>query len=245
MFENLSSGQGQAPVTGANATPAPATNLNPTPAPAQAPTPPVQPVDMYAGVDQGLGSPIMPSSSPAAPGMPQISQIEDSGNNKKYFIIGLLVLLIAAIIGGGVFAYQKFTAPAAITEPAPQPVEPKVVTTPVVTPTTPTTTATSTFETATTSPLATETATSSLATTTEPSATSSIVATATDMTKDTDADGLTDYEEFNFYHSNPDLADTDGDGFKDGDEVRKGYNPLGAGKLIDSKITQTATTSVK
>lgn len=47
---------------------------------------------------------------------------------------------------------------------------------------------------------------------------------------DADGDGLTAAEE-QFYHTNPNQADTDGDGHKDGDEVRAGYDPLGPGKL--------------
>ena len=44
---------------------------------------------------------------------------------------------------------------------------------------------------------------------------------------DTDNDGLTDSEELNFYNTNPYDADSDGDGYSDGDEVGNGYNPLG------------------
>lgn len=47
---------------------------------------------------------------------------------------------------------------------------------------------------------------------------------------DPDFDGLTTLQEQG-YGSNPDLADTDGDGYKDGDEVAAGYNPNGPGKL--------------
>ncbi len=52
---------------------------------------------------------------------------------------------------------------------------------------------------------------------------------------DTDADGLTDYEEAKVYRSNALLPDTDGDGFQDGAEVQGGYDPnRGAGaKLLD------------
>lgn len=47
--------------------------------------------------------------------------------------------------------------------------------------------------------------------------------------KDTDGDGLSDYDEVVKYKTNPLKADTDGDGFPDGQEVKSGYNPLGPG----------------
>lgn len=48
---------------------------------------------------------------------------------------------------------------------------------------------------------------------------------------DTDKDGLSDSSEINEWKTDPTKADTDGDGFGDGIEVIKGYNPLGSGKL--------------
>jgi len=42
--------------------------------------------------------------------------------------------------------------------------------------------------------------------------------------KDGDADGLSDLEE-RLYHTNPAKEDTDGDGYKDGEEVDNGYDP--------------------
>lgn len=51
--------------------------------------------------------------------------------------------------------------------------------------------------------------------------------------KDTDRDGLTDYEEKNIYGTDPKNPDTDRDGMKDGDEVKRGRNPLGPGRLKD------------
>jgi hypothetical protein len=48
---------------------------------------------------------------------------------------------------------------------------------------------------------------------------------------DYDNDGLTDWEEINFYKTDPYNPDTDGDGYSDGDEVKNGYNPLGEGLL--------------
>lgn len=43
---------------------------------------------------------------------------------------------------------------------------------------------------------------------------------------DSDNDGLSDEAEINIYYTNPSLADTDGDGFNDGDEIEHGYSPL-------------------
>lgn len=49
---------------------------------------------------------------------------------------------------------------------------------------------------------------------------------------DTDGDGLGDREEVKVYETDPKKTDTDGDGYGDGDEVKNGYNPNGAGKLL-------------
>lgn len=46
---------------------------------------------------------------------------------------------------------------------------------------------------------------------------------------DSDSDGLTTLQEQQL-GTDPNKADTDGDGFNDGDEVKAGYNPLGPGK---------------
>lgn len=50
---------------------------------------------------------------------------------------------------------------------------------------------------------------------------------------DTDGDGLADWEEVKIFTTNPLQADTDGDTYSDGLEVQNGYNPKGAGKLLD------------
>lgn len=52
-----------------------------------------------------------------------------------------------------------------------------------------------------------------------------------DMKKDTDQDGLPDFIELEKYKTDPKNPDTDGDGYKDGDEVKNGFNPNGSGKL--------------
>ncbi len=49
------------------------------------------------------------------------------------------------------------------------------------------------------------------------------------LDSDSDNDGLNYYEEI-IYDTNPDIADTDNDGFLDGEEVKDGYNPKGEGR---------------
>ena len=51
------------------------------------------------------------------------------------------------------------------------------------------------------------------------------------LNMDLDDDLLLGYEEINIYNTDPNNPDTDGDGYLDGEEVMKGYNPLGEGKL--------------
>lgn len=53
------------------------------------------------------------------------------------------------------------------------------------------------------------------------------------LLRDTDKDGLTDYEEMNIYGTDSLNPDTDGDGMNDGEEVKRGRNPLGKGRLKD------------
>lgn len=56
---------------------------------------------------------------------------------------------------------------------------------------------------------------------------------ASDANKaDTDDDGLNDYLEIFQYKTKPDVADTDGDTYLDGNEVDNGYDPNGPGKLV-------------
>lgn len=43
--------------------------------------------------------------------------------------------------------------------------------------------------------------------------------------RDTDKDGLSDFDELYVYGTSPYLADTDSDGIPDGEEVKKGLNP--------------------
>lgn len=52
-----------------------------------------------------------------------------------------------------------------------------------------------------------------------------------DNNKDSDKDGLSDYEEIYFWFTDPADADTDDDGHKDGTEILGGFSPLGTGKI--------------
>jgi hypothetical protein len=50
---------------------------------------------------------------------------------------------------------------------------------------------------------------------------------------DTDSDGLLDKDEVRVYLTDPLDPDTDGDGFSDGQEILNGFNPRGPGKLLE------------
>ena len=53
---------------------------------------------------------------------------------------------------------------------------------------------------------------------------------------DSDDDGLTNYQEHVVYFTNPNLKDTDGDGFHDGYEVEHGYSPILATSKPDTRM---------
>lgn len=58
---------------------------------------------------------------------------------------------------------------------------------------------------------------------------------------DTDGDGLNDGDELHKYHTSPLLADTDGDGIPDGVEIQNGTNPLDAKSYDLKKATASFT----
>jgi uncharacterized repeat protein (TIGR02543 family) len=69
-------------------------------------------------------------------------------------------------------------------------------------------------------------------------------ATFVEDTRDSDFDGLTNFQEMVTYGSNPDLADTDGDGINDGAEVTQGRSPKVAEPVI-TNITATQRSGTK
>jgi hypothetical protein len=60
---------------------------------------------------------------------------------------------------------------------------------------------------------------------------------------DTDGDALFDNEEVNVYRSDPKNPDSDADGFEDGDEVQRRFNPNGDGPLFDLTNSLPAQTN--
>lgn len=52
-----------------------------------------------------------------------------------------------------------------------------------------------------------------------------------DSSKDSDSDNLSDYEELYYWFTDPNDADSDDDGYKDGLEVMSGYSPIGSKKI--------------
>jgi hypothetical protein len=59
------------------------------------------------------------------------------------------------------------------------------------------------------------------------------------MQADSDGDGLSDWDEVRVYKTNPLNPDSDGDGYIDGEEVKNGYNPLGPGRMLNINSTST------
>jgi hypothetical protein len=63
--------------------------------------------------------------------------------------------------------------------------------------------------------------------------------------KDTDGDGLSDYDELNIYHTSPYLTDTDSDGFTDKQEIDAGHDPLcPAGRQCSGTQAAASTSDV-
>ena len=55
-------------------------------------------------------------------------------------------------------------------------------------------------------------------------------------TRDPDNDNLTNYQEIVLHNTNPDLPDTDGDGFEDGYEVTSGFSPTSNTSAPDTRM---------
>lgn len=135
--------------------------------------------------------------------LPEITS--EGGSKKGLIIIIIIIVLLVAAIGVGAFFYLQDDSGTSIND--------ELVTPPITTPT---------IETPTTDTSATETPTNPQGS----GGATPTPAVEVDKIKDSDGDGLTDFEESNQYGTNPNNSDTDGDGFSDGDEVKNGYDPL-------------------
>lgn len=133
-----------------------------------------------------------------------LPQKQQPSQTKKGLLVAGVIVLIALGIGGYLLWRSVQKNKEAI--PVEQPSQTQTTSeTPAITPATPVTTPVTTGTVPSTNPF--------------PSAVTPGV--------DTDSDGLTDIEETIVYGTNPNLPDTDGDGFLDGNEVFHGYNPNG------------------
>jgi hypothetical protein len=153
-------------------------------------------------------------------------------NIKKYAVLGIIILVVVVALGGGWYAFSKYFTPS---QPVPdlesgqetENVEEDQGKSPVI-------------EAENEEEAGEQTATSPVV---RPKDTDQDglpdeeeVRIGTDINSvDSDNDGLFDREEVDVYITDPLNSDTDGDGFKDGDEVSNGYNPKGAGKLYEIK----------
>ncbi|MEI6529492.1 MAG: thrombospondin type 3 repeat-containing protein [Candidatus Falkowbacteria bacterium] len=181
-------------------------------------------------------------------------QSQETGAKKNYLKIIIIIVVVLAVLGGGYFTYSQFfkTSPsdnALVTPPANNP---KVSTsTPKSNDTGFVSVVPGASSTATVNPIGEATSTDQntlnpIATSTpEPVIESTIDSDSDGLTDieekisgtninviDTDNDGLSDYEEVKIYHSNPLNADTDGDTFLDGAEVKSGYDPNAKGAKL-------------
>ncbi|MBI4098490.1 MAG: hypothetical protein HY437_00460 [Candidatus Magasanikbacteria bacterium] len=59
------------------------------------------------------------------------------------------------------------------------------------------------------------------------------------LLKDTDSDGIVDYEELTKFRTSPYLPDTDGDGVKDGEEIKAGTDPNCATGATCTEVAET------
>jgi hypothetical protein len=169
--------------------------------------------DIFAGVDP-VTTPPPAAPRPLEP-LATLPELEVEASQKKMFVwLGIVVAVVVVGIGGW-FAYSQWlapTSPATPIVPAPaanQPVEPEAPISPTPT------------------PVDNDYDRDGLTNAEEQQL-------GTDpYNADTDGDGLYDRDEAVVWHTDPLNADSDGDSYLDGAEVANGFNPRGAGKLLE------------
>jgi len=243
-------------------------NSNNQPAGPQPTKNPASVEDIFDSVDGGGGAPkptgpIPPPSKPMSkpmldlgaeasaippggigPTQPTMKKMPGAGpaliKNKKFFVIGLIALVVIVVAVGGWFTYAKFF------QTNDQEAAPKNLNTNQVVNTNQNITQPVNTNLSETTMVNTNTDTKVNVFPTEP-----------EVDLDSDGDGLTDQEEKDLgtdpespdtdndelfdreevmtFKTDPLDADTDGDGYSDGQEVKAGYDPNGPGKLYNAE----------
>jgi len=224
---------------------------------------PIEPADIFAGVEKDATTVTMPTgpkdaidagllkkavsiTSPTGTNSPVGTQpvynVREPILGKILFVI-IIVLAVVGVAIGGWMTYKYFTAPKLPEITAPATVAP-VVETVTPTATTPTQTATSNVSV----DMANEKLLFGEALDSDQDGLDDAreKQIGTDPNNpDTDNDGLNDSDEVIIWKTNPLNPDTDGDKYPDGTEIVSGYNPLGAGKLLvpGSVVAKNAATT--
>jgi len=194
--------------------------------------------DIFAEVDDsekpGVFQP-KPSTPPAEDDAGQT--IGGSGQSKKFFVLGSIIIGLVVIFVGGYMVYAKFFRIAAVSKPsAIEEQQTKNEQPPAQTATSPDQNINNPAENTPTTPTANEVTGQAIDSDQDGLTDEEEKSLGTNSNlPDSDNDGLFDREEVKVYGTDPLNPDTDGDGYKDGDEVKNGYNPKGPGKLYEIK----------
>lgn len=232
---------------------------------------PMEPEDMFAGVEKGeqalsdpkmpdalssgmlkrKGSEVMPTVQSGSDSEVPVAVISSTAQPVlgKIFLVILIIVAVGGLGFGGWWLYNRFVeVPADVTTPTPETSVPPITeTTPAATIPVPVP------DQLLVSPAATSTITTEIKNDAilfgapvdgDKDGLSDLreQEVGTDPNKsDTDLDGLIDGDEVFIWKTNPLNPDTDGDSYPDGDEIKNGYNPLGRGRLLNSSTSTVPT----
>ncbi len=223
------------------ASPAPLTGKATEPTFNSAPMTPTQrksTEDIFAEVDDLEKPEVFQAKSPTPPAEDDSEQTGgSSGQSKKFFILGSIIIGLVVIFVGGYLVYAKFFRTAITSQPsATQEQQTKNEQPPAQTTANPEQNINNPAENIPAAPTANEVTGQAIDSDQDGLSDEEEKSLGTKPNSpDSDSDGLFDREEVKVYGTDPLNPDTDGDGYKDGDEVKNGYNPKGPGKLYEIK----------